>query len=94
LELPAGLEVVRTAGPFDAENLPPALQRAHLVAERTWGLLRVLDGVVVFAIDTTPPVTRSLSVGDEQPIPPGVSHLVRAAEPVRLAIDFLVKPGS
>ena len=36
LELPAGLEVVRTAGPFDAETLPPALQtrspggRTHL----------------------------------------------------------------
>lgn len=36
LELPVGLEVVRTAGPFDASTLPPALQRSHLVAERTW----------------------------------------------------------
>ena len=35
LELPSGLEIRRTAGPFDAETLPPALQRAHLVADRT-----------------------------------------------------------
>lgn len=93
LELPADLIVVRTAGPFDAETLPPALQRSHLVAERTWGVLRVLDGAVVFAIETAPPISIRLSQGEEQPIPPGVPHLVRVDEPVRLAIDFLVKPA-
>ena len=94
LELPVDLEVARTAGPFDAETLPPALQRAHLVADRTWGVLRVLDGSVVFAIDTTPPMTVRLTAGEEQPIPPVVPHLVRVGdEPVRLVIDFLVKPA-
>jgi len=92
LELPLGLEIVRTAGPFDAETLPPALQRAHLVAERTWGVLRVIEGAVVFAIETTPPSSRRVVAGDDQPIPPGVSHLVRFDGPVRLAIDFLVRP--
>ena len=92
LELPAALEVVRTAGPFDAETLPLALQCAHLVGERTWGLLRVLEGSVVFAIETTPPMTVRLSAADEQPIPPGVPHLVRVdEEPVQLLIDFLVR---
>jgi len=51
LELPAGLEIVRTAGPFNAETLPSALQRAHRVP-----------------------------------------HLVRVDGPVRVAVDFLVKP--
>ena len=55
LELPGELEIVRTAGPFDAESLPAALRRPHVVADRTWGLLRVLDGAVVFTIETTPP---------------------------------------
>jgi tellurite resistance-related uncharacterized protein len=92
LELPAGLQVVRTAGPFDADSLPPALRRSHLVAERTWGLLRVLDGAVVFSIETTPPVSLTVAAGEEQPIPPGVPHLVLLDGPVRLAIDFLVTP--
>jgi tellurite resistance-related uncharacterized protein len=94
LELPAGLQVARTAGPFDADTLPPALQRAHLVAERTWALLRVLEGAVMVAIDTAPPTTRRLTAGDEQPIPPATPHHVRVDEPMRLAVDFLVKPRS
>jgi tellurite methyltransferase len=91
LELPADLEVVRTAGPFDAATLPPALQRAHLVAERTWGVLRVLEGAVVFAVETSPPSSLRLVAGDRQPIPPGVPHHVRVDGPMRLAVDVLVK---
>ncbi|MGE3447780.1 MAG: DUF3565 domain-containing protein [Microbacteriaceae bacterium] len=94
LELPDGLEVVRSAGPFDADTLPAGLRRAHYVADRTWGRLRVLDGVVVFAIETTPPVSVHLHAGDTQPIPPGVAHLLRVDEPFRLVIDFLVGPTS
>lgn len=92
LELPADLERVRTAGPFDAETLPRALKRAHVVAERTWGVLRVLEGAVVFTIETTPPTSVRVSRGEEQPIPPDVPHLVRLDGPVRFVIDFLVKP--
>ena len=90
LELPADLEVVRTAGPFDADTLPRALQHAHLIAERTWGVLRVLEGAVVLAIETTPPSSTRLAAGEDQPIPPGVPHLVRVDEPMRLVVDFLV----
>ena len=94
LELPAGLTCVRTAGPFDAATLPMALQRSHLVADRTWGLLRVLDGALVFDAETQPPVSRRLLAGDEQPIPPGVPHVVRVDDQVRLAVDFLVRPST
>lgn len=93
-ELPTGLEVVRTAGPFDADTLPAGLRRAHLVADRTWAVLRVLDGAVVFAIETTPPRSVRLVGGDEQPIPPNVAHLLRVDEPVQLAVDFLVRRNS
>jgi len=94
LELPADLEVVRTAGPFDAGSMPPGLQRSHLVAERTWGVLRVLDGAVVFSVETTPPRRIRVSAGEEQPIPPGVPHLVRFEEDGHFSIDFLRRPAS
>ena len=93
-ELPAGLEVVRTAGPFDADTLPAGLRRAHLVADRTWGRLRILDGEVGFHIETNPPIDVRLDAGDEQPIPPGVPHLLRLDGPVQLAVDFLVRPAA
>lgn len=93
LELPAGLELVRTAGPFDADTLPAALRRSHVVADRTWGLLRVLEGDVVFAIQTTLPHRARLDAGDQQPIPPGIAHLLRVDGPVRLTLDFLLRPA-
>ena len=92
LELPDGLQLARTAGPFDADTLPAGLRRAHLVADRTWGLLRVLDGTVTFEIETEPPLRLTLRAGDEQPIPPGVPHQLQVDGPVHLAVDFLVRP--
>lgn len=91
-ELPEGLELARTAGPFDQVTLPAALQRDHRVADRTWAVLRVLDGSVDFEMATSPPTRRRLVVGEEQPIPPGVVHRVRLPGSARLEIDFLVDP--
>ena len=93
-ELPTGLGVTRTAGPYDADTLPAGLRRDHLVADRTWGLLRILDGAVTFTIETTPPFTVRLGAGVEQPIPPGVPHRLGVDGPVRLAVDFLVRPST
>jgi tellurite methyltransferase len=92
LELPEGLELARTAGPFDAETIPAGLRRDHLVGDRTWGLLRVLEGAVGFAIETAPPVRVRLVAGEQQPIPPAVRHHLDVGEQVRLVVDFLVKP--
>jgi tellurite methyltransferase len=91
-ELPDDLEIVRTAGPFDAATVPAGLQRDHRVGERTWGVLRVIEGAVGFTMATTPPTQVSLRAGDRQPIPPGVPHSLRVEGPVRLAVDFLVRP--
>lgn len=89
-ELPDGLRTSRTAGPFDQDTLPAALRRDHLIAERTWGRLRVLEGTIGFSMRTIPPVHRALDAGAVQPIPPGVFHAVEVMGPARLAIDFLV----
>ena len=91
-ELPDGLVLVRTAGPFDKAALPAGLQRAHRVAERTWGRVRVLDGAVSIAVATTPPIERELSAGDSQALPPTVEHVLRVTGAVSLAVDFLVLP--
>jgi tellurite methyltransferase len=90
-ELPGNLELARTAGPFDQTTLPTGLQRDHRVADRTWAVLRVLQGEVDFEMATTPPVRRRLGAGEGQAIPPAVIHHVRLVAPVRLEIDFLVR---
>jgi len=89
-ELPEGLSLARVAGPFDAATLPAALQRAHRVAERTWGRLVVLDGSVGFTMEVDPPLAIELDAGDSQPIPPDVPHALTLQGPVRLTVEFLV----
>jgi tellurite resistance-related uncharacterized protein len=91
-ELPEGLEVVRSAGPFDADTLPPGLRRDHRVADGVWGRLRVTHGSARFVMDTEPPIDRVLRAGQAQAIPPGVAHRVVVDEAVQLQVDFL-QPG-
>ncbi|HYF45413.1 MAG TPA: DUF3565 domain-containing protein [Acidimicrobiales bacterium] len=92
LELPDGLVLARTAGPFDADSLPAGLRGTHLVADHTWGLLRVLDGSVAFVIGTDPPRRVDVTAGSEQPIPPAVPHHLELDGPGRLEVDFLARP--
>ena len=91
-ELPDGLVVARTAGPFDEQSLPAGLRRAHRVAERTWGYLRVLTGGLFFELGTDPPRRLRLQAPAAQPIPPAVPHAVTPDGAVELAVDFLVRP--
>ena len=92
-ELPAGLEVTRTAGPFDQDTVPPALRKDHVVGEGRWGCLRVVEGSVGFVMATEPPIERRLSAGDHQAIPPGVAHHLVVEGPAVVAVDFLVRPA-
>ena len=93
-EPPEGLRWARTVGPFDAESLPPGLQTSHVVAERTWGFLRVIEGSVLFWMEANPPLTVCLCAGDGQSLPPGVPHALTVDGPVVLAVDFLVAQSS
>ena len=88
-ELPEGLVVARTAGPFDEATLPAGLRRNHRVADGTWALLRVLTGSAHFTMNTEPPIAVDLRSGDRQPIPPGVLHAV-ALRAGSIEVDFLV----
>ncbi len=93
-ELPSGLRLARTAGPFDNQTLPSGLLRTHEVGDRTWGLLRVIEGRVELWLGTEPPLERRLQPGDEQALPPRVPHRLTLAGPAVIAVDFLSSRGS
>lgn len=93
-ELPAGLVVQRTAGPFDGDSLPNGLRRDHRIAAGTWGCLRVIEGVAHLSMATDPPIAVRLVAGEQQAIPPGIAHRVRPDSSMLVAIDFLVRPGA
>ena len=90
-EMPDGLDVVRTVGPFDAETLPGGLRRDHRAAERTWARVRLIDGAVGFSMETEPRTVVQLRAGDVQPIPPTVPHALHVDGHLRVVIDFLVR---
>jgi tellurite methyltransferase len=92
-ELPDGLRTVRTAGPFDETTIPAGLRRDHLVADGTWGYLRVLEGSVGFVLAGEPPMRVALTAGDVQAIPPLVRHHLVIEGPAVIAVDFLVAEG-
>lgn len=93
-ELPEGLRLVRTAGPFDSDTLPSGLRKEHRVAEGTWGRLRVHSGSVWFSMALDPPLDVLMGTGGRQPIPPGVPHVLRVDGPVLLTVEFLVRAES
>jgi tellurite methyltransferase len=88
-EMPVGLRIARTAGPFDETTVPPGLLRDHRVGEHTWARLRVLAGTLRFSMATDPPLARTLHAHDEQAIPPSVPHAVALVGPVRFVVEFL-----
>ena len=92
-ELPDGLRLTRTAGPFDEASLPAGLRRTHTVAAGRWGVLRVRHGRADLAIAVIPPLDRHLQPGDVQPIPPEVPHLLTLRTGAVVEIDFLVPSG-
>jgi tellurite resistance-related uncharacterized protein len=91
-ELPQGLVVARTAGPFDETTLPAGLRRDHRVADGTWALLRVVTGSAHFTMKSEPPIAIDLRAGDGQPIPPGIFHAVVLIAG-SIEVDFLVPAG-
>ena len=92
--LPAGLRVERTVGPFDEKSLPAGLRRHHRVPDRGWGRLRVIEGAIDFSMATGPPLSRRLTAGDEQPIPPGVDHALDVTGAVVVVLDLLSRDES
>ena len=87
-EMPAGLVPTGRSPEFTSDTLPEALQKEHALADGRWGILRVLEGSLVFV---------DLANGDEQVveapgrvvIAPQRPHRVRVSGPVRCRIDFL-----
>ena len=89
-EMPDGLVLARTAGPFDEATMPAGLRTWHRVADATWGCLCVLEGSLTLTFDLAPPLEIRLEEGARQPIPPGLRHLVALDGPARFAVEFHV----
>jgi tellurite resistance-related uncharacterized protein len=92
-EMPEGLQLTRTGGPWDQDHIPAGLRRSHRTGEGVWGLLEVLQGRVAFRLETTPPLERVLDQGVQQPIPPTAVHEVRTIGPAVVRVQSWTRAG-
>lgn len=86
-ELPDGLRVVRSAGPFDQDTVPPGLTRSHRVPEGLWGVLTVTDGQLRLSMPPDGP-GQPLRAGQTHALPPGVPHRLLTNGPVSFRLDL------
>ncbi|HQV58180.1 MAG TPA: DUF1971 domain-containing protein [Ilumatobacteraceae bacterium] len=92
IELPDGLELVRTTDVMDQDHHPAGLLRAHRVAEGVWGRLLIHSGSLTFVFEDDPqPI--ELGAGEHIVIPPGRLHHVELGRPATFAIEFHREPS-
>jgi tellurite resistance-related uncharacterized protein len=89
IELPEGLEHVRTTKLFDRETVPPGLLATHRIASGVWGRLVVHSGSITFRFEDRPEEAHLVGPGEHFVIPPNRPHHVElGSEPVEFAIEF------
>jgi hemoglobin len=86
--LPPGLQRVRSTPVFTESTIPPGLLRAHRTAPATWGLIRVLEGRLLYRV-LDPPEERVLDPArPPSVVAPGIPHEVAPLGPVRFLVEF------
>lgn len=86
--LPPGCEPYRSTPLFTEATVPPGLLRSHRTAPGTWGLIRVLEGRLLYRV-LDPASERVLDpAGAPGLVEPGVPHEVAPLGPVRFQVEF------
>ena len=88
IELPAGLEFVRTTDVLTHDRHPGGLLRAHRVADGVWARLVVESGSLGFVFEDAPDDVLTIAAGESQVIPPARLHHVVFDGDVSFRIEF------
>lgn len=87
-ELPPGLEIYARTPDITPETFPSELSAGHHIAEDAWGLIRVLEGAVLYALDDPGSASLVLRPGECAVIEPQTLHSLQFVEPGRFFIEF------
>lgn len=80
-------EPYRTTPVYDETSLPAGLRRDHRTKAGVWGVIRVLEGEVVFTL-LDPPDEQRLTPERPGLILPDQPHFVTPAGPMRMQVEF------
>jgi hemoglobin len=92
--LPDGLEAYARSPEFNSESLPARLQSGHATKAGTWGLLHVLEGVLLYRLEAPREDVRLVKVGETVVIESEVAHHVEFVEPGRMFVEFYRNAGA
>jgi hemoglobin len=87
-EIPTGLTAYARSPDFTPDNLPPRLQAAHSTKAGTWGLLRVLEGKILYQLEIPFEGEQLIAAGECVVIESEVPHHVEFVERGRFFIEF------
>lgn len=90
-ELPAGFEAYSRSLEFTPETLPARLQSAHMTKAGTWGLLHVLEGKMLYQLESPNTDSQIVSAGEYAVIEAEVLHSVKFVEAGRVFVEFFRK---
>ncbi len=85
--LPAGLELYARTPDFTDLTIPAELTDGHALGEGVWGVLRVLDGTLLYIAENQP-LPLSLGAGDAVAIEPELGHRLQPSGHARFFIEF------
>lgn len=90
-ELPSGLEIYARSPDFVPSTLPAELKASYSLAEGAWGVVRVLEGAVLYALEAPSTSSIILRHGDSAIIEPLTLHHLRFVEDGRFFIEFHIE---
>ena len=93
VELPDGVELVRSTAEFDETSTPPGLLASHRIAAGVWGRLVVMSGALAFEFDDGCDARKIIIAGDHQIIPPQREHCVELLGAVVFRVEFYRRPA-
>lgn len=86
--LPDNVAIYKQTAEFDERTLPAGLRSRHTLKAGTWGRIVVLEGRLLYVIETEPQAAFVLTRELPGIVPPEVPHHVEPRGPVRLRIEF------
>jgi tellurite resistance-related uncharacterized protein len=87
-ELPDGLELYARSPDFIPSTLPAELKKGHYTAEGVWGVIRVLEGAVDYALEAPSTASLVLHEGESAVIEPQTLHHLHFVGRGRFFIEF------
>jgi len=88
--LPAGVALYKQTAVFTETSIPAGLLRDHSTKEGTWGLIRIEDGRLLYAVtDPRRPASEAiLTSAVAGVVEPTILHHVAPLGPVRFHVEF------